>query len=112
MSKLLNACEPPYESNLERIISRRNSASSRSGLDELAKKALISPAGDGEAFYCPEPGAIAPVASTIPPLRLAAARTGKETTMTQLTRRSVMRASLGLLAAGTVARPYIGNTAA
>ena len=32
--------------------------------------------------------------------------------MTQPTRRSVIRASLGLLAAGTVARPYISNAAA
>jgi multiple sugar transport system substrate-binding protein len=32
--------------------------------------------------------------------------------MTQPTRRSVIRASLGLVAAGAVARPYIGNAAA
>ncbi len=37
---------------------------------------------------------------------------GKEAGMTILTRRSVLRSSLGLAAAGTLARPYIANAAA
>jgi multiple sugar transport system substrate-binding protein len=37
---------------------------------------------------------------------------GKETTMTKLTRRSVLHGSLGLVAAGAVARPYIANAQA
>src|SRR5215813_6710615 len=41
-----------------------------------------------------------------------AARTGKEIAMSKPTRRSVIRASLGFVAAGAVARPYIGNAAA
>jgi multiple sugar transport system substrate-binding protein len=41
-----------------------------------------------------------------------AARTGKETAMTKPTRRSVIRASLGFVAAGAVARPYIANAQA
>jgi hypothetical protein len=32
--------------------------------------------------------------------------------MNKLTRRSMLRASLGLAAAGTLARPYIANAAA
>src|SRR5712692_10536917 len=37
---------------------------------------------------------------------------GKETQMANLTRRSVLRSSLALGAAGTLARPYIANAAA
>jgi len=37
---------------------------------------------------------------------------GQETEMTRLTRRSVLHSSLGLVAAGTLARPYIANAAA
>src|ERR1700737_33055 len=48
--------------------------------------------------------------------KTAAARTGKEmemtTLMTTLTRRSVLRTSLGAAAAGTLARPHIANAAA
>ena len=40
------------------------------------------------------------------------ARTGKEDGMTIVTRRSVLRSSLGLAAAGTLARPHIANAAA
>ena len=38
--------------------------------------------------------------------------TGKEDGMKGLTRRSVLRSSLGLAAAGTLARPYIADAAA
>ena len=41
-----------------------------------------------------------------------AAPAGKETGMTRLTRRSLLHSSLGLVAAGTLARPYIANAAA
>src|SRR3984893_3124785 len=44
--------------------------------------------------------------------KTAAARTGKEMEMTTLTRRSVLRTSLGAAAAGTLARPHIANAAA
>src|SRR5260370_1259555 len=37
---------------------------------------------------------------------------GKETQMANLTRRSVLRGSVGLAAAGTLVRPYIANAAA
>lgn len=37
---------------------------------------------------------------------------GKETVMGSLTRRSLLRSSLGLAAAGTLARPYLANAAA
>src|ERR1051326_722698 len=37
---------------------------------------------------------------------------GKETQMTRLTRRSLLSSSLGIVAAGTLARPYIANAAA
>src|SRR6202521_2811429 len=37
---------------------------------------------------------------------------GRKTGMTYLTRRSVLRSSVGLAAAGTLARPYIANAAA
>src|SRR5436305_11974164 len=37
---------------------------------------------------------------------------GKETAMNNPTRRSLLRTSMGLAAAGVVARPYIGNAAA
>src|SRR6202521_4726743 len=37
---------------------------------------------------------------------------GRKTGMTYLTRRSVLRSSVGLVAAGTLARPYIANAAA
>src|SRR5438094_556167 len=39
-------------------------------------------------------------------------RTGKEATMTKPTRRSVIGGSLGLAAAGAIARPYVANAAA
>jgi multiple sugar transport system substrate-binding protein len=41
-----------------------------------------------------------------------AAPAGKETEMTRLTRRSLLHGSLGLVAAGVLARPYIANAAA
>jgi len=41
-----------------------------------------------------------------------AALVGKEETMGRLTRRSVLRGSAGLVAAGTLARPFIANAAA
>src|SRR5438128_2100224 len=41
-----------------------------------------------------------------------AARTGKETEMTRLTRRSLLHSSLSLVAAGALARPYIANAQA
>src|ERR1700676_2663213 len=44
--------------------------------------------------------------------KTVATRTGKETEMTTLTRRSVLRSSLALGAAGALARPYIANAAA
>src|SRR5205814_2700911 len=37
---------------------------------------------------------------------------GRRTPMARLTRRSVIRGSIGLVAAGTLARPYIANAAA
>src|SRR6266481_2364184 len=37
---------------------------------------------------------------------------GKETDMGNVSRRSVLRSSLGLIAAGTLARPYVANAAA
>jgi len=37
---------------------------------------------------------------------------GKKTRMTNLSRRSVLRSSLPLVSAGTLARPYIANAAA
>src|SRR6266540_4010236 len=39
-------------------------------------------------------------------------RTGKETTMTKPTRRSILHGSLGLFAAGALSRPYIANAQA
>ena len=39
-------------------------------------------------------------------------RTGKEDGMTIVTRRSVLRGSLGVATAGVLARPYIANAAA
>src|ERR1700693_207849 len=44
--------------------------------------------------------------------KTVATRTGKEMEMTTLTRRSVLRSSLALGAAGTLARPYVANAAA
>src|ERR1700680_4060067 len=44
--------------------------------------------------------------------KTVATRTGKETEMTTLTRRSVLRSSLALGAAGALARPCIANAAA
>jgi multiple sugar transport system substrate-binding protein len=44
--------------------------------------------------------------------REEAARAGKETQMSSLSRRSVLRASFGWVAAGALARPHIANAAA
>src|SRR5947209_4555001 len=48
---------------------------------------------------------------TAPSMRRRGAN-GKETAMNNPTRRSLLRTSMGLAAAGVVARPYIGNAAA
>src|SRR6476646_7508257 len=46
------------------------------------------------------------------PRRVAERQQGRNTDMGNLSRRSVLRNSLGLAAAGTLARPYIANAAA
>src|SRR5712691_7908059 len=44
--------------------------------------------------------------------KTASTRIGKETEMTTLTRRSVLRSSVGLVAVGALARPHVANAAA